>query len=132
MSPTASDLGGFFEALNERRFDRIEERVAEDVVFEFPGSRFGGRYEGRRRFLVFLRQNQRLFRDGLRFTPRWIGVVGDHGVVEWTNRGVTRDGREYANRGVTVFRFEGGLIVEVRDHLDTELVRETWPGEGGP
>ena len=33
----------------------------------------------------------------------------------------------YANRGVTVFRFAEGRIVEIQDYLDTERIAETWP-----
>ena len=68
-----------------------------------------------------------MFRDGLRFTVSWAGAAGDRAVGEWTNAGVTRDGRPYANRGVTVFRHEGGRIAEIHDYLDTQAMAETWP-----
>ncbi len=124
---TAADIRGFFEALNEGAFERIEARLAEGVVLEFPGKRFGGRFEGRRRVMVFLRQNQRLFRGGLRFHIQWAGIAGDRAVVQWTNEGVTRDGQAYGNRGVTVFRIANDRIVEIQDYLDTERISETWP-----
>ena len=101
--------------------------LAEDVVLEFPGERFGGRFAGRRRVMVFLRQNQRLFRDGLHFDLRWVGACGDRVVVEWTNRGVTREGKEYANRGATVFVLRGERVAEIHDYLDTEILARTWP-----
>lgn len=125
---TPDEVRGFFEALNEGEFDRLAARLADDVVFEFPGRRFGGRYEGRRRVTVFLKQNQRLFRDGLRFAVHWTGVYGDRGVAQWTNEGTTKQGRPYANRGVTVFvRNRSGAIAEIHDYLDTERVSEAWP-----
>ena len=77
--------------------------------------------------LVFLRQNQRLFKDGLKFTVHWVGLSGDRAVAQWTNAGTTRTGKAYANRGVTIFRVENDKIVEIQDHLDTELLTETWP-----
>jgi ketosteroid isomerase-like protein len=76
---------------------------------------------------VFLRQNQRLFQGGLRFAVSWAGVCGDRAVAQWTNEGVTRDGKNYANRGVTVFRLDGGKIAEIQDYLDTEAIASTWP-----
>ncbi len=125
---TEQDIRSFFSALCSGDFETLENRLDEGVVFEFPGGRFGGRYEGRRRVLVFLKQNQRLFRDGLRFTVRWAGIDRDRGIAQWTNAGVTRDGREYANRGVTIFRFgDDGRIVEIQDYLDTERIADTWP-----
>jgi ketosteroid isomerase-like protein len=124
---TAEDVRAFFDALGRGDVAAIEVRLAEDVVLEFPGRRFGGRFEGRRRVVVFLRQNQRLFREGLRFTVAWVGVCGDRAVAQWTNEGVTRDGKNYANRGATVFREAGDRVVEIQDYLDTERLSETWP-----
>lgn len=124
---TADDVRSFFEALSAGAFERLEGRLAEDVALEFPGQRFGGRFEGRRRVMVFLRQNQRLFRGGLRFHVHWAGVAGDRAVAQWTNEGTTRDGRAYTNRGVTIFRIAGGKVVEIQDYLDTERLSQTWP-----
>lgn len=126
MSET--DVRRFYEALVTGDFDWLAQRLHDDVILEFPGSRFGGRFEGRRRVLVFLKQNQRLFQQGLRFEVHWIGLAGDRAVAQWTNSGVTRSGKDYANRGTTIFRFEpAGRIIEIQDYLDTERLAETWP-----
>jgi ketosteroid isomerase-like protein len=124
---TPEDVAAFFAAVSRGDAASLESRLREDVVLEFPGRRFGGRVEGRRKVLVFLRQNQRLFRDGLRFTVRWAGVVDGRAVAQWTNEGVTREGKPYANRGVTVFRLDGDRIAGIEDYLDTERIAETWP-----
>jgi ketosteroid isomerase-like protein len=124
---TVDDVRTFFEHLSRGSTDEIAERLHEHVVLEFPGRRFGMRAEGKRRVVVFLRQNQRLFREGLRFTVHWAGVAQDRAVAQWTNEGTTRDGRPYVNRGVTVFRLEGDRIAEIQDYLDTERLAETWP-----
>lgn len=124
------DVRGFYEALGRGDFDWLGERLQENVALEFPGRRFGGRFEGKRRVLVFLKQNQRLFREGLRFDVQWIGVLGDRAVAQWTNAGVTRSGNEYSNRGATVFRVDDrDRIVEIQDYLDTQRLAETWPRE---
>ena len=127
---TAADVRAFFAALAEGRFDAIEALVAEDVVLEFPGRRFGGRFEGRRRVLVFLRQNQRLFDGPLRFDVAWAGVAGDRAVAQWTNSGTTKAGAAYANRGVTVFTLREGRIARIEDYLDTETLAHAWPPSG--
>jgi ketosteroid isomerase-like protein len=125
---TADEVVGFFHALSRGETEALGARLREDVLLEFPGRRFGARLEGKRKVLLFLRQNQRLFQDGLRFTVHWAGVAGDRAVAQWTNAGTTRDGTSYANRGVTVFRLADGRIAEIQDYLDTERIAETWPG----
>ena len=62
---TGQDLRDLFGALSRGDVTPFSDRLSDDVVFEFPGSRFGATIEGRRRVTVFLKQNQRLFRDGL-------------------------------------------------------------------
>ena len=126
-APGPEDVRAFFAALSEARWPDVEAGLDEDVVLEFPGRRFGARVEGRRRVLVFLKQNQRLFDGGLLFTVSWAGTTGDRAVAEWTNQGTTRAGAPYRNRGCTVFRHAGGRVVEIHDYLDTEILSETWP-----
>ncbi len=123
----AADVRAFYDALGRGEIESISERLADDVVLEFPGRRFGGRFEGRRRVGVFLRQNQRLFRGGLAFHVQWAAVVDNRAVAQWTNEGVTRGGDRYANRGVTIFRLARDRIVEIQDYLDTERITEAWP-----
>jgi ketosteroid isomerase-like protein len=128
---TADDVKAFFEDLSRGDVIALEPRLAEDVVLEFPGSRFGGKQEGRRRVVVFLKQNQRLFQGGLLFDVHWAGIADDRAVAQWTNAGITKDGTPYANRGVTVFTVrqgaEGERIVRIEDYLDTERLAATWP-----
>lgn len=122
-----ADVRRFYADLSAGRWDELQARLADDVVLEFPGRRFGARVEGRRRVLVFLRQNQRLFRDGLHFTLHWVGMAGERAVAQWTNAGTTKTGKAYANRGVTILHLRDGRVVRLEDYLDTELLSETWP-----
>ncbi len=123
---TEDDIRGWFEALSNGDVTQTANHLADDCVLEFPGRMFGGRHEGKRKIVIFVRQNQRLFRDGLRFTVHWAGVLGDRVVAQWTNAGTTKTGIDYANRGVTIFRLEGEKICEIQDYLDTERIAETW------
>lgn len=123
---TEDDIRSFFAAMSSGDVVPLGDRVTEDCVLEFPGRTFGGRHVGRRKLVIFLRQNQRLFREGPRFTVHWAGVVGDRAIAQWTNAGTTKTGADYTNRGVTVFRFGDGLISEIHDYLDTERIAETW------
>jgi ketosteroid isomerase-like protein len=124
---TPDEIKAAFEALGVGRLEPLTEALADDVVLEFPGARFGGTFEGRRKVAVFLKRNQRLFDGGLHFTVRWVERVGDRAVVQWTNAGRTKTGTDYENRGVTILRFQGDRIVRIDDYLDTERLAETWP-----
>lgn len=120
-------LRAAFEGLGRGDLDAFLGHLAEDVVLEFPGRRFGGCFEGRRKVGVFLKRNQRLFQDGLVFTVEWAARVGDRAIAQWTNAGRTREGRPYENRGVTVFRLQGDVVTRIDDYLDTERLSDTWP-----
>jgi ketosteroid isomerase-like protein len=47
-------------------------------------------------------------------------------VVEHSGRNELSDGRRYDNNYCWVFRFADGLIHEVREYMDTQLVTETF------
>jgi len=57
---------------------------------------------------------------------RCIHADGDCVVVEHTGRNEMPDGRRYDNNYCWVFRFEEGLIQEVREYMDTQLVTDTF------
>lgn len=124
---TEESIRSFFDELTGERWKALEDRLDEDVIFEFPGSRFGTTVEGKRRVLVFLKKNQRLFLGGLHFRVHWAAICGDRAVAQWTNSGRTRDGKDYENRGVTIFKIRGGKIASIEDYLDTETLTATWP-----
>ena len=125
MDPTR--IHDAFVALGQGDVTRFTDLLHEDVVLEFPGSRFGGRLRGVRQVTVFLKRNQRLFTNGLAFKVSWVGQTDDRIIAQWTNYGTTRSGIDYANRGVTIFRIEDERVVDVQDYLDTERLANTWP-----
>lgn len=51
---------------------------------------------------------------------------GDHVVVEHSGRNATPDGRQYNNNYCWVLRLRDGLIQELREYMDTQLVTETF------
>jgi uncharacterized protein len=56
---------------------------------------------------------------------------GDHVVVEHTGRNETPDGRQYDNNYCWVLEFDNGLIREIREYMDTQLVTETFGADSG-
>jgi uncharacterized protein len=61
---------------------------------------------------------------------RRIHADGDYVVVEHSGRNELSDGRRYDNNYCWVLRFQDGLIQEVREYMDTQLVTETFGAEG--
>jgi uncharacterized protein len=55
-----------------------------------------------------------------------IHADGDVVIVEHSGRNELPDGRRYDNNYCWVFRFSDGLIREVREYMDTQLVTETF------
>jgi ketosteroid isomerase-like protein len=60
------------------------------------------------------------------------GIYGDGDVVvvEHSGQNELPDGRRYDNNYCWVFRFQDGVIREVREYMDTQLVTETFGAEG--
>jgi ketosteroid isomerase-like protein len=69
-------------------------------------------------------------------TSRWMGSVSGPGHLKassWWRTDCSdelADGRRYDNNYYWVFRFQDGLIQEVREYLDTQLVTETFGPDG--
>ena len=59
-------------------------------------------------------------------TAEWADFV----VIEHSGRNELADGRRYNNNYCWVFRFQDGLIQEVREYMDTQLVTETFGPDG--
>ena len=57
---------------------------------------------------------------------RHIHADGDSVVVEHSGRNTLPDGRRYDNNYCWILRFQNGLIQEVREYMDTQLVTETF------
>ena len=111
-----------FTTMNGRDVSHLEQYLAEDAAFDFPGP---GLIEGPRRILVFLKV---LFRKypRLEFSVEDIILEGDQACAAWTNEGVDKKGNPYKNRGITPVRFSEGKIVFISDYFkDTSFVEAT-------
>ena len=118
--PTPRDLAALlFETMNTRCADHVLPCLAQDAVFEFPGS---APMRGARRISVFFRALWRQYPD-LAFTVSDMLVDGTRICVVWTNRGRHRSGAPYQNSGVTLLRCDGGCITWISDYFkDTSFV----------
>jgi len=109
-----------FTAMNTRELSELEECLAEDAVFDFPGA---GTIVGKKKILLFLKILFRMY-PRLTFTVQEIIIEGDQACAVWTNEGKSKEGRPYQNHGVTLLRVCNGQIVSLSDYFkDTSFVR---------
>jgi ketosteroid isomerase-like protein len=106
--------------INDHDIEGFLEFCDPDVVFTFPGtSLFGGEHRGRDQLARFFGMLFQIVGD-LQFDYLNILVLGDLAAIEWQDHGHTFRGEPFDNAGVTIMHFRNGLLVEVRDHLDTQ------------
>jgi ketosteroid isomerase-like protein len=105
--------GGIFAAMNSRDLTGLEQHLAEDAVFDFPGA---GSITGKKKILVFLKV---LFRKypRLKFTVEDILLEGDRACAVWSNEGEDTSGTPYNNRGITLVHVAHGKIVFISDYF---------------
>jgi ketosteroid isomerase-like protein len=100
--------------------------VANDACLYFPGtSSFGGEQRGKSAIERWLRrfaslQPEFIVDDAAAAGPPWNIRI----LMRFHDRIVTRNGYVYENAGMEYIRVKGGLIREIRVHLDTEKVAE--------
>ncbi|MCX8043133.1 MAG: nuclear transport factor 2 family protein [Desulfobacterota bacterium] len=108
-----------FYAMNTRNVEVLEEHLAEDAVFDFPGVE---PIHGARKIVMFLKV---LFRKypRLTFTIEDIIHDGERLAVVWHNEGENTLRMPYRNRGVTIIRIVNDKIFSISDYFkDTSFV----------
>lgn len=116
------------DAMSHGRVAPLFEAMAEDVTWRWMGVHQWSRtFEGKQLVVekLFGGATERLGPSS-GTNVRHIHADGDSVVVEHSGRNELRDGRRYDNNYCWVFRFHAGLIQEVREYMDTQLVSETF------
>ncbi|OFX27026.1 MAG: hypothetical protein A2041_10995 [Bacteroidetes bacterium GWA2_31_9b] len=104
---------GVFDAMNMRDFSAMQNNIAENLLFDFPGSQ---KIEGAKRVVLFLTVLLRKY-STLTFTVSEIFTEGDRACAIWTNKGEYKDGKPYSNSGVTIFHFNEDKISYMSDYF---------------
>lgn len=100
------------------------ELLAEDASWTVKGRTPWSRtYRGKAAILTdLLGQLRARLADRYRATAERVLADGDYVVVQATGQATTRAGAPYNNEYCFVYRMQDGLIKEVTEYLDTELV----------
>jgi ketosteroid isomerase-like protein len=101
----------FFELMNTRDLNRLEELLNETAEFYFPKAR---PLLGKRQVIRFFRILFREYPELVFHIQRKI-IQGSRAAVHWVNRGVNRDGQPYDNEGVTILEVDRGKITFISD-----------------
>jgi ketosteroid isomerase-like protein len=130
-----------FARLNARDLDGFMAKMAEDVVFDFPGQTLGsGHHVGKAAVRDFF-ESMLAYHPEIRFTVRHVAVEdicsmsGTNSVlVEWDLDYTDVTGRWFHNSGVTSGSSSGGKIVRLRDYVFdwTVLAAANEAGPGTP
>jgi ketosteroid isomerase-like protein len=100
--------------------------MSDDVSWLVPGNLPGvsGLKRGKDEILKFMSGVGDTFPEGLQSEIRKVHCDGDTVVVELTNRGKVRNGKQYENEYCFVFELEDGKIRRIREYVDTQKARE--------
>jgi ketosteroid isomerase-like protein len=111
-----------FEAMNVKNMAVLEPYLAEDAVFDFPGT---SQVVGKKRVLIFLKALLRKFPD-LFFQVQDVIVDSDKACIVWTNSARLATPSPYRNSGVTLVHCANGLIICISDYFkDTSFMNTT-------
>ena len=121
------------EAMSEGRVAPLFDAMAEDATWRWMGvSQWSRTLEGKQTVVAELFGGaSETLGPVSSVDVRGIHADGDCVVVEHSGQNELPDGRRYDNNYCWVFRFEGGLIQEVREYMDTQLVTETFGPDAG-
>jgi ketosteroid isomerase-like protein len=100
--------------------------MSDDVSWLVPGNLPGvsGLKRGKDEILKFMSGVGDTFPEGLQSEIRKVHCDGDTVVVELTNRGKVRNGKQYENEYCFVFELEDGKIRRIREYVDTQKARD--------
>ena len=116
------------QAMSEGRVGRLLALIADDVTWQWMGvGRWSRAFAGKQAVInaLFGGATDQLGPSS-RVEVSHVHADGEFVLVEHVGRNVLPDGRNYNNRYCWVFRFQNGLIQEVREYMDTQLVTETF------
>lgn len=112
-----------FSEINQHNWEEVISLFDDEGSLVFPGtSPLSGSHLGKDAIRRYFRRMHLAVPD-LQFQILNVAESEKIVVLEWRNRGETRKGVPYENKGVTVLEFKGEKILQLRDYLDTERLK---------
>ena len=118
-----------YAAISRGDAERFLGFLRDDVEWYFIGShRFSGTMKGKEQIIeeLFGVLGDELEGDGIQLEIRQLIAEGDKVVAEMLGTARSTSGKDYNNTYNLILTLEGGLITEIREYLDTELVTEVF------
>jgi uncharacterized protein len=127
-------VSDIMSAMSEGRVRPLFDAMAEDVTWRWMGVKQWTRsFNGKQTVVgTLFGGNAEALSPSSSVEVHCIHADGDFVIVEHSGRNKLADGRRYDNNYCWVFRFQNGLIQEVREYMDTQLVTETCGEEAVP
>ena len=130
MNTTAENrrlIEGIFAELERKNSKPFVDAMADDVVWRIAGSSIWSRtFRGKASVIgELLGPVREQLVERVHLTAGRIVAEGDLVVVEATGRATAKTGKPYNNEYCFVYRLAGGKIVEVVEHIDTDLACST-------
>jgi uncharacterized protein (TIGR02246 family) len=123
MTDPRTVIERYVAAVEQGDMETVRELFAEDATWWLGGELpLSGTWRGRDAILGdFLGSIPRLYRpDSISIEVTSLIADGETVVLEWTSRALTVAGEEYENQCAGVFTVRAGLIVAVREYMDTQ------------
>lgn len=118
---------GIMDALARAERQPLFDAMAEDVSWRWMGvSSWSRTFKGKQQVVGELFGGVEETLTSFSVHVHQVLADGEHVVVEHTGQNTTPDGRRYDNNYCWVFSLRDGLIREVREYMDTQLVTETF------
>ena len=118
-----------YAAISKGDAERFLGFLRDDIEWYFIGShRFSGTMKGKEQIKeeLFSVLGDELEGDGIRLEIRQLIAEGNKVVAEMLGTARSTAGKDYNNTYNLILTLEGGLITEIREYLDTELVTEVF------
>jgi len=117
-----------YAAISKGDLDGFLNLLADDVQWYFIGShRFAGTHNGKDEIVSNLLNNLAADLEGMiELEIKQLIAEGDKVVAEMLGRARSKSGKDYNNTYCIILTVRNGLIHDIREYLDTELVTEVF------
>jgi len=116
-------------ALSRADAEWVAAHYAEDMQLWTAGSLPFSGVSNREQALASMPEILGIFPKGIEFTIQAMTAEGERVAIEATSRGTTFRGDEYAQEYHFLLRVRDGMIVELREYMDTDHARKVLVGE---